>query len=284
MKKVWYSILALCSLTLTACSTITPMPSYRYIEEKPQPDFETPTLDIPVATWTKETLDYDHKLRIYIDGDAQTTGLFSKTPSVPYSMKDIAAEDPYPFSAVLGRPCYYIEDTKCVPNVWEDGRFLPEILAQMTIVLERWQKRYHPSEIELIGYDGGAAIALLLATRIKHTPVTVITFGGILDTDRQAALEGKDLPPNSLNPAKETFKLANIPQIHYVGGQDTIATKRLAEDFIKQISSPKSIQLRLIPYATHTNWHKFMGKLLNQPAPQVKQAPTPQPEEQPAQL
>ena len=158
---------------------------------------------------------------------------------------------------------------------------MPEIIGQMQIVLNRWEKRYHPSEIELIGYDGGAAVALLLATRIKNTPVSVITFGGILDTDRQAALkDGIDLYPGSLNPAKETDKLASIPQIHYVGGQDTVAPQRLTEDFISKIKSPKSIQLRLVPQATHTNWHKFIINLINQPTTKVNTS-NPQPAEQP---
>ena len=282
MKVLCY-VSAICALALAACSTLSGTSKYRYIEEKPLPAFEKQTLDLPLATWAKEGLDYNHKLRIYIDGDAETSGLFSKTASIPYPIGEVAANDPYPFSLVLGRPCYYIQDAKCKPEVWEDGRFLPEIIAQMSIVVERWQKRYHPSEIEFVGYDGGAAVALLLAARIKNTPVSVITFGGILDTDRQAALAGKDLPPTSLNPAKETYKLVDIPQVHYVGGQDTVATKRLAEEFIKQIPSPRSIQLRLVPNATHTNWQQFIVKYVNQPVAKPEPPVAPQ-TEQPAQL
>ena len=277
--KILLYISALCTFVLAACTTTQQLPNYRYIEEQPLPDYENPTLNVSMATWTKESLDYNHKLRIYIDGDADEN---SRKLVIPYPITEIAQNDPYPFSLVLGRPCYYTTADICSKKeIWQDGRFLPEIIAQMSIVVDRWQKRYHPSEIEFVGYDGGAAIALLLAARVKNTPVSVITFGGIFDTDRQAALKGKDLHPGSLNPAKETYKLVDIPQIHYVGGQDTIATKRLAEEFIAEIKSPKSIQLRVVPQATHTNWKNFILKLINQPAkkpqPQAQEPAQPQP-------
>ena len=263
--KILLYISALCTFVLAACTTTPQLPNYRYIEEKPLPDYENPTLNISMATWTKESLDYNHKLRIYIDGDALDDN--NRKPVIPYPITEIAQNDPYPFSLVLGRPCYYTSDDICSKKeIWQDGRFLPEIIAQMSIVVERWIKRYHPSEIEFVGYDGGAAMALLLAARVKNTPASVVTFGGIFDTDRQAALKGKDLHPGSLNPANEPYKLVDIPQIHYVGGQDTVATKRLAEEFIAGIESPKSIQLRVVPQATHTNWKNYILKLINQPA------------------
>lgn len=199
------------------------------------------------------------KLRVYIDGNARTTGLFKKRPTLDYPVAaELAQKDKYPYILYLNRPCYFMDNKLCTPEVWEAGRYLPEIVEEMTEALMRIQAKYRIPEFELVGYDGGAAIALLLSTRIKNTPVKVYTVAGILNTAHYALLADEDLHPDSLNPASEGFSLSNIPQVHFVGELDKqVPATLIKTDYVKRIPNPVLMQIKSYPSANHFNWAKF---------------------------
>ena len=198
------------------------------------------------------------KLRVYIDADAKTKGFFKQKTTLPYPVAaQLAQKDKYPYIIYLNRPCYFSNNPICTPQVWEDGRFLPEVVDEMKSALLRIQAKYQIPEFEFIGYDGGAAMALLLASRIKGIPIKVYTISGILNTTQYALLMDEVLHQDSLNPATETFSLAHIPQVHFVGGKDKQVPLALTKDFTKKISKPYSLQVKSYPSADHFNWAQF---------------------------
>ena len=198
------------------------------------------------------------KLRVYIDGDARTTGFFKKRPTLDYPVAaELAQKDKYPYILYLNRPCYFTENEACTPEAWESGRYLPEIVDEMRMVLLKIQAKYRIPEFEFVGYDGGAAIALLLATRIKNTPIKVYTVGGILNTTQYALLTDEILHPETLNPAAEGFSLSNIPQVHLVGAKDKQVPLFLTEDYVKRVPNPVSMQVKSYLSADHFNWVNF---------------------------
>lgn len=219
--------------------------------------YQTITTDnLRLAIWVKNPHP-DKKLRIYIEGDASSR-IFTKhgVVSNPVAFK-LAEKDSYPNTVYLSRPCYYIDQEICQEIIWKEGRFMPEIVNEMKMVIERLRKRYRPTEIELIGYDGGGTMALLLATRIKNIPVKVVTIAGVLNTELYALYKDETLHPESLNPATELYMLSNIPQVHYIGGKDTEYPNSFSAEFIKKLPNPVSVQLKRIRGANHTNWSNF---------------------------
>ncbi|MBO7332589.1 MAG: hypothetical protein J6U64_02865 [Alphaproteobacteria bacterium] len=240
----------LCLILFLLCGCAN-MPSSRQMR------YQTITTDnLRLAMWVKNPHP-DKKLRIYIEGDASSR-LFSNhgVVSNPVAFK-MAEKDSYPNTVYLSRPCYYIDQDICQEIIWKEGRFMPEIIEEMNKIIERLRKRYRPTEIELIGHDGGGTIALLLATRIKSMPVKVITFAGILNTELYALYREEVFHPESLNPANEVYMLSNIPQVHYIGGKDTVYPNSFSVEFIKKIPNPVSAQLKRVRGANHTNWADF---------------------------
>ena len=198
------------------------------------------------------------KLRVYIDGNAVTKGIFRKRPALPYPVAaELAQKDKYPYILYLNRPCYFIDNDKCSPEVWEIGRYLPEVIDEMSEALVRIQLKYRIPEFEFVGYDGGAAVALLLATRMKNTPVKVYTVGGILNTSQYAILIDEEIHSDSLNPATEGYSLSNIPQVHFVGAKDKQVPLALTKDYVKRIPNPVLMQIKSYPSADHFNWANF---------------------------
>ena len=198
------------------------------------------------------------KLRVYIDGNAKTTGLFKKKTALPNPVAaQLAQKDKYPYVLYLNRPCYFSDNSVCTPPAWEEGRYLPEIIEEMKVALLRLQQKYKIPEFELVGYDGGAAIALLLANRMKGIPVKVYTIAGILNTEQYALLMDEPLHSDTLNPAKEAFMLSYIPQVHLVGGKDKQVPMVLTKDYTKRVKKPISMQVKSYPSADHFNWAQF---------------------------
>ena len=213
--------------------------------------------DIQLSGQVKE-IKHGEKLRVYIDGNARTTGFFKKRATLDYPVAaKLAQKDKYPYILYLNRPCYFIEDERCTPEAWESGRYLPEIIEEMRQALLQIKTKYRIPEFEFVGYDGGAAIALLLATRIKNMPIKVYTIAGILDTAQYALLTDEKLHPETLNPASEGFSLSNIPQVHLVGAKDKQIPLSLTKDYAKRVPNPVLMQIKSYPSADHFNWANF---------------------------
>lgn len=246
--------LLMMGVVLAACAATTPeMTGFTY---KP-----VATSHITLAAWQRDFKPYQ-PVRIYIDGNAYTDGFFgTKRPRMyaPVGMQ-LALKDKKMAVAYLARPCYFMEHPVCTPIAWERGKYAPELIDEMTEAILSWQKKYHFSYIELVGYDGGAAIAMSLAARLKNVNVgRIITVAGILDTQKDAQFHDEDILPDSINPVKDMYALARIPQIHYVGGKDKTVPESFTVNFVKTMNAmkPVSVQVRRLPNADHENWANF---------------------------
>ena len=248
MKKQLFALFSL--LCLTACAGTEPkIKGFTH---------ETFIANDVALTGQVKEIKAGHKLRVYIDANATTKGIFFKRAALPYPVAaKLAEKDSYPYILYLNRPCYFVRDKACTPQVWENGRYMPEVIEEMRQALLRIQAKYHIPEFEFVGYDGGAAVALLLSTRIKNTPTKVYTVGGILNTEQYAILIDEQLLPESLNPATEGFSLSNIPQVHLVGGKDKQVPLSLTKDYVRRIPNPVSMKIKSYPSADHFNWQQF---------------------------
>lgn len=253
MKKIYF-LFAL--LLLSACASEAP--SINGFERK---TYRAHHLNL---TGQEKNIRAGQKVRVYIDGNATTGGWFSKKTVLdnPVAAK-LAQKDKSKSILYLDRPCYFSSDEICSPAIWEEGKYTPEVIDEVVYALSNFAEKHKIPEYELVGYDGGAAIALLVAPRLNSKKVQVskvVTIAGILDTEQYALSRDEELHEASLNPAREGFSLSSIPQHHIVGALDKKTPSFYAEQFKKVVRNPVSFKVESYASADHDNWAKFKMK------------------------
>ena len=233
-----YSILSVL-LFLTGCIAIKPSP-VGFVEKEIQ------TEHFSIAVWEKETIEPGKTLRIYIEGDGN--------PNPRHQIaKHFAEQDMTSNVVYVARPCQWSEDSICkkTPSIYQKDRFHQEVIEEMNDLLKYLTRKHKAQKVELIGYDGGAVIALNAAPTLPTS--RIITIAGIVDTDAYASHNEVDLS-SAENPAKTLSNLENISQIHYVGANDTNTPRRMVERFVAKMHNPKAAVVKVVPYTDHTDW------------------------------
>jgi pimeloyl-ACP methyl ester carboxylesterase len=143
--------------------------------------------------------------------------------------------DPAP-AVYIGRPCYFglATSANCEPAQWTSERYSAAAVASMREVIEGYLQRLAPSEVVLIGYSGGGALAALLAAELGPR-VALVTVAGNLDTTLWTTLRGFLPLTGSLNPKDRAERLGANPQVHLVGGQDAIVPLAVTRSFTGQL-------------------------------------------------
>ena len=196
------------------------------------------------AVWEKITQP-EGPLRIYIEGDG------TPDPKSPVAF-ELAQRDTTPNVIYVARPCQYLLCDECDnPALWKEERFNEEIVNEMKDLIVYLSHKYKTPSLDLIGYDGGGTMAMLLATKIPLA--RVVTIGSVLNTQEYVA-EKNISPINGMNPADNMGKLARIPQVHYVGKKDTVIPMKYTKRFVHNLKNPKSAVIKVVPNATHTDW------------------------------
>lgn len=205
-------------------------------------------------------------LAVYIEGDGSVwltrTRLSSDpTPRLPMGLK-LAALDPIPNIVYLARPCQYTGigiNPRCKPSLWSDARFSEEVIKSVTLAIDAVVPPNH-GNLDLVGYSGGAAVALLVAAR-RQDVASIRTVAGNLDS--VAVNELHDVSPMqaSLNPADMATALAGLPQIHYVGENDEIVPPIIAQRYAVKAGDRRCIEIQIVPRVTHNEgWTEIWSK------------------------
>lgn len=203
-------------------------------------------------------------LVIYIEGDGRswktrTEPSEDPTPLNPLALK-LALLDPRPNVVYLARPCQFTEfslNPGCKTEIWTDQRFSKQVVNAMSTAIDKIKRKNHRG-IHLIGFSGGGGIAVLLAANRKDI-VSITTVAADLDHEAMTAYHRTSPLKGSLNPKHFASKVAQIPQHHYVGGQDPIVQQFVSEGFIDAMHCKNctSIQRTVIENATHhEGWEK----------------------------
>lgn len=217
---------------------------------------------------------------IYIEGDGlnqikipeakaarQSARLFgvNPTPENPVALH-LASRDNSTNLAYLARPCQYIKDPEskgCNPDNWTEGRFAPEIMKAYETALDNIAATYNISGFHLIGYDGGANIAAVLAVR-RADVLSLRTVAGNLNPDFTAENHNfVGLNSDAVLAMDYGSALATIPQHHFIGAVDQIITPGVYHSYRQMVGLSDCIHYSLVPDADHTHgWVEKWPELL----------------------
>lgn len=210
---------------------------------------------------------------IYIEGDglawvSRNQASLDPTPTNPVAL-NLAAMDKAQNVAYLARPCQFSKlldaNTACPVKYWTSERFAPEVINAMSEALDNIKRQYDITEFNLVGFSGGANIAAQLAAK-RTDVVSLRTVAGNLDHRAHSEYHQVSYLENSLNAIDVAPKLADLPQRHFIGGQDNIVPPSLSARFVQALGSDRCADITLVQEAEHDNgWADKWPELLAMP-------------------
>lgn len=186
-------------------------------------------------------------LTIFIEGDGRawatsTQPSLDPSPHV-FSTVALAMNQQHP-GVYLARPCQFVMSAGCDKSVWTDARFSRSVINSTNAAIDALKLRYGAERIELIGYSGGAAVALLVAGE-RDDVIQLQTISGNNNPKAWVAFNQLSALEGSLDPLTNHRKLSLIPQRHFVGTDDSIIPLSLTEDFVTKIAAQCAEIVRL---------------------------------------
>lgn len=200
----------------------------------------------------------DAPVTLYIEGDG-----------VPYVTPDIESTNPTPVDPVglrlaardgernaiwLGRPCQYKEGWKggkqCPSVFWTNKRFSPEVIDAYMQALDNIKLANHVSSFNIVGYDGGAAIATILAGK-RDDILSLRTVAGNLDHRVMSQIHNVGFLEGSLNPVDFAAQIAHIPQRHFIGKLDRVTPPAVYNSFAQSAGIGSCMNVTLVDNADH---------------------------------
>ena len=216
--------------------------------------------DIPshgfVIRTYQRLLDNSAPINVYIEGDGfayinKLQASSDPTPRQPIGLV-LALADNAPNVVYMARPCQYTlkASSACQVSDWTDKRFSKEMITVVNDALNRVKPANSTQKILLSGYSGGAAIAVLIAAR-RNDIASLRTVAGNLNHNAVNQLHHVSLMPQSLNAIDVINQIRQIPQVHFVGGQDKIIPPFIAQQFAQQVGACANVII--VKEATHTD-------------------------------
>jgi hypothetical protein len=263
-------VLFLSVVALTACTTIqTNYHDYGFEIAQRGAGFtsaliKTESFDLTAFTRIKN---HQEPIHLYIEGDGfawvNRSQLSSDpTPHQPIGLK-LAINDTHANVIYLARPCQYRQTNKlCSSDYWSTRRFSIEVISAMNNAVNQLNE-FHQS-IELIGYSGGAAIAVLLAS--QRTDISSLrTVAGNLDHRYVNRLHHVDEMPESLNAIDVAGKVSSLPQLHFVGTEDKMIPKDVGISFIEELGNKRCASLVEVKAGHQSGWEAQWQRLVHMP-------------------
>lgn len=279
-KKSLFSLktILLASLVLGGCITTTlPIMRVETAQRIAAPAWMIKR-DIPASPYLLRAYERMHErhaaANVYIEGDGSLWTSpkewdFDPTPKNPVALH-LASKDKAENVVYLGRPCQFNDTlldgkTPCGGDVWGKGRYGKDVIESYNTALNEIARRYDIEGFHLIGYSGGGAVASLLAAERKDV-LSLRTVSGVLDHKAQSNLLQSPPLGASLNPVNETATLQDIPQYHFIGGQDLYVPPVVFHSYMQAMPSSHCVNSMLVQEAGHEDgWVNKWPELLELP-------------------
>ncbi len=217
-------------------------------------------------------------LTVYIEGDgrswiSRTELAADPTPRTGRVLK-LAVRDPGD-AAYLARPCHYLDAAQiagCHQRYWSLARYGEDVVEAIDAALDTLKRRAGADRLRLVGYSGGAQLAILVAAR-RNDVTGIITIGGNLDHRRWTVSQGVSALTGSLNAADVADVVRDIPQVHFLGELDTTVGREVIDSYLARMPVMSQSRVIVVPGYDHgccwaDNWPGLLAvatKLLGAP-------------------
>lgn len=211
-------------------------------------------------------------LTVYIEGDgrawlSRTQPSADPTPHNALGLQ-LAGADRAANVLYLARPCQFTpmeRNPDCAIPYWTGKRFAPEVIAAMDAAISHYTVAMPAPRLNLVGYSGGGAVAVLLAAR-RHDVASLRTVAGNLDHDAVNRWHKVSPMPESLNPIDVAAQVGRIPQRHFSGAEDRVVPTDVARDFVTR--ARPCARLSVVAGLGHeSDWAAAWPRLLAEPLP-----------------
>lgn len=224
-----------------------------------------------LVTFSRFT-DTNAPLTFYIEGDGHafvTPSRISKnpTPHNPIGLQLAASDTRSKNIVYIARPCHYhIEgaDPGCSSKYWVSHRYSESVVASLNGAVEQLQLEHGFPRVELVGFSGGGALALLIASR-RSDVISIRTVAANIDTQAFNELHrvSNNTVSGSLNPVTIAASVSAIAQNHFVGMEDDNVPRLVAESFVKHLPDGHCAKIIDVEDTDHfNNWQRLWPQLL----------------------
>jgi pimeloyl-ACP methyl ester carboxylesterase len=219
-------------------------------------------------------------VRIYIEGDGKAYITASEpsgnpTPRDPVGLRLAAHDNAYESVIYLARPCQFgsLKNQPCTAETWTSGRFdeqvmdayagaIRALLNGAPVAQNSANARMDGAQVAgkravLIGYSGGAAIALEVAKRLPQVE-GVITVAGNIDPAATNTWHGVAALPTAVSPYKYPGRLASLPVLHIVSSGDEVIPPGLTDRVIAGAGALTCTKVQVVSGLSHNgHWEKL---------------------------
>lgn len=204
-----------------------------------------------------EKINSHNSVNIYIEGDGR-----GRDPSPVISTTfELATIDSNPNVIYLARPCQLSPSdlqSVCTSYDWQQGRYSKKIISSISEVLDQYKFK----KINLIGFSGGGAIAVLVAAQ-RNDISSIKTVAGNLDLIEMDRYH-KTIPlTGSLDPMSVATKINHIPQLHFSGSEDQIVPLQVTKNYVAKSNSDK-VKYIIVKAKHNSGWYKIWPELLKE--------------------
>ena len=254
----FFSLLCLLGVAVTGLAACDSMELYR---EESVRRIAAPVFLLP-RTVTAEPFTFQVYERVYergapamlyIEGDGDTDLTIGDDPGPrdPVALR-LAAQDGKTNVIYIARACQYVgEADECPEDYWKGRKYSPEVIEAMSRALSKIAAYNEINGYHLVGYEGGAAVAVALADR-RDDVLSLRSVAGILDPRFYATINNRAFPEGSLNPIDFAPEIKHIPQLHFVGQRDVKVPPALFHSYDQAMGENLCSDMMLVDNATHT--------------------------------
>ena len=266
ISDLFYVVVILCLLLLSACKS-TQIIQYTADQFPQQLQKNVINTSVPVYTWQPRFPNSSNVLRIYIEGDGKAW-VKRNRPSLdptPRSrlVHSLMLNDSKQDIAYLARPCQYIQNQHCTTNLWTFDRYNQFSVDIINTAIDSIKENGGYKQIELVGYSGGATIALMAAAT-RSDVLLVRTIAGNLSPAYTNQLHMVSKMPSALDPVSYSAQLATIPQIHFYGTEDRVIPASVSKNYLDHFDTTQCISVFAVNADHRQGWSTQWQTLLNQ--------------------
>lgn len=188
-------------------------------------------------------------LTVYFEGDGLAwqgpdAPSDDPTPIHPLGLELALAHPDSGSAAYIARPCQFraAAQSSCDPRYWTGARYAPDVVEDMNHAVDLAVRRVGATQVVLVGYSGGGALAALVAAR-RHDVVRLITVAANIDLAEWVRVERLRPLSGSLDPADFTAALATVPQVHFTGTDDIVVPPAVAHAFAARFGASAPVRV-----------------------------------------